>query len=270
MNCSGINSKNRKFFDTKNCQVNSGNFFTFSQYAIVSENKVLKLNRKTNPKIASLLGCAIPTSLGSVDWLRIKKKSKVLVVGLGGIGITILKYLSSSKDLKIFAYDIDNKKNQFVIKNFKNITIFKKESSENKKFDYAIEAAGSVLAMENCVNIIKNTGTVLIIGNDNFNSALKINTFEFDQIDFNKYEKSIFSNLIQSFNACEFIKGKKIFGSWGGFIKKYDKKFRLYEKFVNKNERFFLKLLSKPNKINNAQKVFKHFGKKQIRPIFKF
>ena len=97
----------------------------------------------------------------------------------------------------------------------------------------------------NCIKIIKNTGKVLIIGNDNFNSVLNINPFEF-------------------------IKGKKIFGSWGGFIKKYDKKFKVYEKFLNKNERFFLKLLSKPNKINNAQKVFKYFGKNQIRPIFKF
>ena len=37
----------------------------------------LKLNKNTDMKIAPLLGCAIPTALGSVDKFKIKVKTKL-------------------------------------------------------------------------------------------------------------------------------------------------------------------------------------------------
>ena len=54
-------------------------------------------------------------------------------------------------------------------------------------FDFSLECAGSVQAMEFSFSIISNTGTCLIIGNDHFDMNIKINPFDL-------------------------IKGKKIFG----------------------------------------------------------
>jgi S-(hydroxymethyl)glutathione dehydrogenase / alcohol dehydrogenase len=252
LNCKGLDSGPQKFSDSDKNATNSSSFFTFADHAVVSENKVLKLNKKTNMKIAPLLGCAIPTALGSVDQFNIKKNDNVAIVGAGGIGLTILIYLIFLNVKKITIFDIDQNKINFIKKNFPKVEVINTSSNKldiNKlinKFDFALESAGSVKAMEFAFDLIKNNGTTLVIGNDHYSSKISINPFDL-------------------------IKGKKIYGSWGGFIKIYDDKFKFYEKVLNKKSSMFKKIVNYELDFKNIDKAFKNFGKKNIiRPIIKF
>lgn len=252
LNCKGIDSGPQKFKDENNNIINSSSFFTFADKAIVSENRVIKLNKKTNLRIAPLLGCAIPTALGSVDKFKINNKNKVAILGAGGVGITILIYLLYLNVKEITVLDIDQKKINFIRKNFKNIetvNLLSKKYDKDKyvsSYDFALESAGSVKAMELAFDLIHNKGTSVIIGNDHHNSKISLNPFDF-------------------------IKGKKMYGSWGGFIKVYDKKFKFYEKVLNKQSHLFNKILNKEFNFKNIDKAFSQFkNKKVIRPLIKF
>ena len=251
LNCKGIDSGPQKFLDKNKNIINSSSFFTFSDHAIVSENRVLKLNKNTDMKIAPLLGCAIPTALGSVDKFKIKSKDKIAILGAGGVGITILIYLLYLKVKTITVFDIDKKKINFIKKNFPNIEIVNLLAKKYNKFDfvnsydYALESAGSVNAMELAFDLIHNNGTAVIIGNDHHSSKITLNPFDF-------------------------IKGKKLYGSWGGFIKVYDEKFKFYERVLKKKSYLFEKILNKEFDLKSIDKAFLQFkNKKVIRPLIK-
>ena len=72
--------------------INSGQITTFSNYTIVSENRVVKKPVGLLFDIAALYGCALPTGAGMVlNELSIKTESHVVVIlGLGGIGMSAL------------------------------------------------------------------------------------------------------------------------------------------------------------------------------------
>ena len=73
--------------------VNAGSIATFSSYAIISENKLSKLNKKIkNEKEVLLLGCTASTAIGSVNKLaKLKKNQTVAISGCGALGLSIIK-----------------------------------------------------------------------------------------------------------------------------------------------------------------------------------
>ena len=75
-------------------RVNAGGLTTFNSYAVVSENKLSKINDiKNKIKNALLLGCTASTAIGSVEKLsKINKNDSIAVSGCGSIGLSIIKY----------------------------------------------------------------------------------------------------------------------------------------------------------------------------------
>ena len=71
LDVSGAIFKNRKQY------INSGPVTTFSNYSIVSENRVYKKPKYLSYKTAVLFGCALPTGCGIIyNELNIKKNDK--------------------------------------------------------------------------------------------------------------------------------------------------------------------------------------------------
>ncbi|MEK7087140.1 MAG: alcohol dehydrogenase catalytic domain-containing protein, partial [Patescibacteria group bacterium] len=66
--------------------VNAGNCSTFSEFAVISENRLVKISRMVDADVASLLGCAVPTGAGIIDNFGIKFGKTLAVFGVGGIG----------------------------------------------------------------------------------------------------------------------------------------------------------------------------------------
>ena len=68
----------------KNKIINRGAVTTFSQYSVVSENRVFRIKKNTPMDVSSLLGCAVPTGMGMIfNNAKVKAKSNVLVIGCG-------------------------------------------------------------------------------------------------------------------------------------------------------------------------------------------
>ena len=229
-------------------EINAGPITTFSSYTIVSENRVYKLPKKVDLKKGVLLGCALPTGAGMVfNQSRNLRSKSVLVIGSGGVGLSVILALKLKNTKKIFVYDINRKKINFLNKFIKNIYFSDKISELNQKnlsYDYVFECSGKTQNIELGFKLLKDNGKCIFASHPEFKKKI-------------------------SFDPHEFIKGKKIEGSWGGqvnFKKDLKKLTDLMIKFNFINKIYFKKEYSLFN-INKAIHDFKNG--KNIRTLIK-
>lgn len=90
-----------------NQTVNSGWVTTFSEYSIVSENRITLIPSDFDLKLATLYGCALTTAFGSViNDAELKIGESVLVLGIGGVGLPTILAAKMVSAYPIVAVDI--------------------------------------------------------------------------------------------------------------------------------------------------------------------
>lgn len=180
--------------------INAGPITTFATYAIVSENRLVPIDKRMPPAEAALLGCAIPTGLGIIkNKLNLSRASTIAVFGVGGVGLSVVLGATMFGCRKIIAIDVNKKSLELAKKIGATDTLeFNEETIHTliksiapAGVDYAVEASGQKPAMEAAFNITKDQGTTVIAGNLKYNQTLAIKPFDL-------------------------IKGKKLVGTWGG------------------------------------------------------
>lgn len=197
-----------KGFDIPNCEyelngtvIQSGAISTFLQYAVISENRVVKIPKQVPFEQAALLGCAYLTGAGIVHHqLKVKKEQSLAIFGVGGIGMSSLIAAKMKGANPLIAIDINENKlskamqlgSTHLIRADKENPLVKiLEITNQQGVNFAIECAGQKKAMEEAFKCINNKGRCVLAGNLKNNETIAIDPFEL-------------------------IKGKLIFGSWGG------------------------------------------------------
>jgi S-(hydroxymethyl)glutathione dehydrogenase / alcohol dehydrogenase len=91
--------------------VNSGWVTTFSEYSVVSENRVTPIAEDVPFDVAALMGCAVTTALGLINNLaKVKIGQSVAVFGCGGVGLNVVQGAAMVSANPIIAIDIYDKK----------------------------------------------------------------------------------------------------------------------------------------------------------------
>ncbi len=91
--------------------INAGRVTTFSNYTIISESRVVKNPAGLSFDTAILFGCTLPTGAGMVlNELKPSSDSSVVVLGLGGIGLSALVALKAIGVKMIIAVDVSEGK----------------------------------------------------------------------------------------------------------------------------------------------------------------
>lgn len=235
--------------------INAGKVTTFSNYSIVSENRIVKKPKLMSFKDAVLYGCAIPTGAGMIfKETNIGNKDYLSISGLGGIGLISVISAIANNYKNIIVIDIDDKKLKIAeklgIKNTINPSKDKvvdkvKKITNNKMVKISLDCAGRVESIENSFNIISSKGKCLFCSHPEHNKKIKIDPFEL-------------------------IKGKKIEGSWGGGIKP-DLDFKKINSLLNKIKFNISDFLTSEYKFDEINKAISDFQKRKIiRPIIKF
>tara|TARA_B100001175_G_C19471286_1_gene621898 strand:- start:67 stop:1119 length:1053 start_codon:yes stop_codon:yes gene_type:complete len=250
----GINAKNAEYFTLKNTKINSGKVTTFSNYAVVSENRIVKKPKQMSLKHSPLFGCAIPTGAGIIfNQIKPSKKKIVIVIGLGGVGLSSILALKALKVEKILAID----KNKFKLKLAKKLGATHSINSADKNFkneilnlcnkkgaDYCVESAGLSSTIELGFSLIKKGGRLVFASHPDKSKKIKL-------------------------IPHELISGKKIEGSWGGATKP-DKDIPKFFKLFNKNKIKYNYLGNKIYNFSNLNKALKDLDNgKVFRPIIK-
>ena len=243
----GKNGGGSIYYDGKGKKINAGPVNTFSTYAIVSENKIHKLDNKANMKNSVLLGCALPTAYNCIfSNTSNQKNKKILIVGCGGVGLSIIHACKMVNFKQITVIDKDNSKIKKAIKLGAHNHISKSNYNNfSNYFDYVVECTGNKDLLNFSIKFAKQFGgQLIIVGNYIFNTKLQIDPWEI-------------------------LFGKTITGSWSSKFD-YRKNFKKYEKYSKK---FNSSLLfgKKVYKFNNFLKAVEDFKNgRVIRPVIKF
>ena len=84
---------------------------TFSEYTVLPEIAVAKINPAAPLDKVCLLGCGITTGIGAVlNTAKVRPGSTAAVFGLGGIGLSVIQGLVMAKAERIIAVDVNRQK----------------------------------------------------------------------------------------------------------------------------------------------------------------
>jgi S-(hydroxymethyl)glutathione dehydrogenase / alcohol dehydrogenase len=92
-------------------EVNAGWVTTFSEYAVVSENRATPVPADLNPEHGALLGCAVTTALGVLENdARLRIGESIAVFGTGGVGLSLVQFAARAGANPIVAIDLHSSK----------------------------------------------------------------------------------------------------------------------------------------------------------------
>lgn len=149
---------------------------TFSQYTVVPEIAVAKINKAAPLEKVGLFGCGVTTGIGAVlNTAKVTPGSTVAVFGLGGIGLSVIQGAVLAKAERIFAIDTNESKFDFAKKlgatDFVNPKKYDRPIQEviveltNGGVDYSFECVGNTNLMRSALECChKGWGESIIIG----------------------------------------------------------------------------------------------------------
>lgn len=219
--------------------VHSGAITTFGRYSVLSENRLTVMNDPIPMNQAALLGCAIPTGVGTVwNTLAARPGQSIVIFGAGGIGLCAVAGASVSGCFPVVAVDIREEKLEMAKKMGATHTILVSSKNPVTEIlalcpggtDFAVEATGQPQVMVQAIESVRSQGgSAVIIGNAKFGEKAMLDPWQL--------------NL-----------GKKVLGTWGG-ENVPDRDFPRYCKMVSSEKIDLHPILSKPydlEQINQA------------------
>lgn len=155
-------------------KVNAGWVTTFSDFSIVSENRLTVIPEDSNLEVAALFGCAVTTGFGVVENnAKLRIGESLVVFGAGGIGLNVIQAAAMISAYPIIAIDIyDNRLelakhmgathtiNSSKIDAASAISVIMQES----KVDVFIDNTGSPSIIQLGYGITKPQGRVILVG----------------------------------------------------------------------------------------------------------
>ncbi len=137
--------------------VNSGWVTTFSEYSIVSENRVTPIEKDVPFEIAALMGCAVTTGLGLINNdAQVKIGQSIAVLGAGGVGLNVVQGAAMVAANPIIAIDLYDHKLEMARKFGATHVI------NSKKADLAREIA-AIVGPPGLDVFVENTGQTRLI-----------------------------------------------------------------------------------------------------------
>ena len=149
---------------------------TFSEYTVLPEISLAKVNKDAPLKEVCLLGCGVTTGMGAVlNTAKVEEGATVAIFGLGGIGLSAVIGAAMAKASRIIAIDINESKFELARKlgatDCINPKSYDKPIQEviveltDGGVDYSFECIGNVNVMRSALECChKGWGESIIIG----------------------------------------------------------------------------------------------------------
>lgn len=160
----------------------------FSEYTILTENGLVKIDPSMPLEKAALLGCAVLTGFGAAEnAAHIQEGEEVGVFGCGGVGLNIIQGAKHRGARVIVAVDLDPKKleiaKQFgathaisasddaLAKNIKALT------TEGKGLDAAFDAVGHIGVVNSALETLCRGGRMILVGVPSMRDNIPLHPF---------------------------------------------------------------------------------------------
>ncbi|WP_045170409.1 zinc-dependent alcohol dehydrogenase family protein [Caldicellulosiruptor morganii] len=175
----------------------------FAEYAVVPEKQAILFEDISfeEAALAEPLACC----LHGIEKLELKATDKVLIIGLGPIGLTMLEILKLHGVDKIYGYEIEEFRKEVArAQGIKDII----DANDDSKFDIVIECAGTKESIEMAFEKLEKGGQLLVFSVPSPRTEVFIKPFEM----FRK-EARVYWSFVNPFTqrlAVELLESKKI------------------------------------------------------------
>lgn len=169
----GIESSNPNYI-WNGVKVNAGLVTTFNQYAIVSENRLTKIDIGVDLKTAALYGCSVTTGFGVIDnKAQLRLGENIVIFGAGGVGLNIVQAAFLAGANKIIAVDIYDHRlalakicgaTSTINGLKKNTSQLIKEILGNETLDIFIDNTGNPEIIATGYKLVGEKGRVILVG----------------------------------------------------------------------------------------------------------
>jgi len=171
----GIESNTPKY-KLRNQTINAGWVTTFNHHAVVSQNRMTKVESEQDKFFMPLLGCALTTALGVLrNEAKVSTADSLMIMGLGGVGNAVLQFARYFKLNNITIVDKDARKEllarQYGATHFVEFTnkidtlqALEVLFGEFGRPTIAIETSGDVRGIELCYETSSANARVILVG----------------------------------------------------------------------------------------------------------
>ena len=144
------------------------NASVFAERTVVKANQAVPIPKDVPMAAASLVGCGVLTGVGAVlQRARVPAGARVLVIGVGGIGLNVIQGAALAGASRIIAVDTNARKRdiamQFGATDFVESTDAVRELSKTG-VDYAFECVGHVALIRAAIELLDWGGTCIMLG----------------------------------------------------------------------------------------------------------
>ena len=173
---SGINSETPTY-KWREGKLNAGWVTTFNEHAIVSENRLTRIPNgvSISSDVLPLLGCALTTAFGvATKEIPFNLEGKVLLFGVGGVGLALVAVLNMLKKYEIVVIDKDTEKLKIARQlGAKETILFNSREQCRAELERLMKGTGAEIALEttgnaSCIELAyeltKEDGFVNLIG----------------------------------------------------------------------------------------------------------
>jgi S-(hydroxymethyl)glutathione dehydrogenase/alcohol dehydrogenase len=144
-------------YQWKGRPLNAGWVTAFSQYTIVSENRVTPLPDGLEMDLAPLFGCAVTTGLGVIsNDARVRIGESVVVFGAGGVGLNVIQGAALASAYPIIGIDLFDTKLEMARRFGATHTINARKQDARTEVSRLVGSGGADV-------VVDNTGQVEII-----------------------------------------------------------------------------------------------------------
>jgi S-(hydroxymethyl)glutathione dehydrogenase / alcohol dehydrogenase len=161
-------------YKSKIGDINSGWVTTFSEYAIVSENRVTRVPADFDPEAGALLGCAVTTALGVINNnAKLGIGESIAVFGTGGVGLNIIQFAAKVAAHPIIGIDLHDHKLELARRLGATHTLNGRQGDLREAIrkivgpagvDVAIENTGVADVIETAYEVTGAQGRVILVG----------------------------------------------------------------------------------------------------------
>lgn len=138
---------------------------TFGEHQVVARSAAIKVDPRTPPEIAALIGCAVTTGIGAVrNTAQVKAGESVIVIGLGGVGLSAVMGAASVGARPITAIDASPAKLELAVRAGAHRSLLPEEASQAAGADHVLECIGLLNTVEQAIDLVRPGGTVTLVG----------------------------------------------------------------------------------------------------------
>jgi len=161
----------------------------FAEQAVVPANGAVKVDDDIPLDIASVIGCAVQTGVGAVlNTAKVEAGATVMIVGLGGIGISIAQGARIAGASRVIGVDpVESRRTgaqmfgvtDVIDPNAGDVVAQVMELTGGIGVDYAFDAVGNNELVHTCIASTRSGGTTTMVGVPRIDQFLNVHAILF-------------------------------------------------------------------------------------------